>query len=244
MPPFEPKTKPALLPYPALPAERIGIHAPTELPASIRLGTVQLAVASLTRSLAFYQRVLGFALLRQLPATAGHAAVAELGVAGSPQVLVSLHEQPDARPVPKRGRLGLYHLAVLLPTRADLGRFLQHARALGVHVGASDHLYSEATYVTDPDGFTVEIYRDRPRTEWLVSAEGEVQSALDPLDEAGLRQAAGTTPWQGLPASTTIGHLHFYTGNLAQAAAFYHQALGFDIETWSLPGAIFVGAGG
>ncbi|WP_198172444.1 VOC family protein [Hymenobacter ginkgonis] len=242
--PAEDTRPPALLPYTALPAERIGMHPPTELPANVRLGTVHLAVANLARSLGFYQHVVGFQLLRQLPATEDQAAVAELGVADSSQVVVRLQEQLGARPVPRRGRLGIYHLAVLLPTRAYLGRFLRHVRALGVHVGASDHLYSEATYVVDPDGFTIEVYRDRPRSEWLVTAEGEIQSALEPLDEVGLRQAAGNTPWQGLPAGTTIGHLHFYTGSLAQAAAFYHQALGFDIETWSLPGALFVGAGG
>ncbi|GAB3290424.1 VOC family protein [Hymenobacter humi] len=232
------------LPYSSLPAERIGQHPAQELPAAIRIGTVHLTVANLDRSLVFYQSVLGFELLRRVSSANGQADAAELGVAGSSEVLVALYEQPGARPVPRRGRLGIYHFAVLLPTRADLGRFLRHAHAQGVHVGSSDHLYSEATYLTDPDGFTVEVYRDRPRSEWLVSAEGEVQSALDPLDVAGVMQAAGTTPWQGLPAGTTIGHLHFYTGSLSEAAAFYHQALGLDVVTWSLPGALFVSAGG
>lgn len=234
----------ALLPYSSLPAERIGVHPPTELPAAIRLGTVHLAVANLARSLEFYQRVLGFAVLRQSPPAEGQAAVAELGVAGSPQVLVRLQEQPGANPIPRRGRLGIYHLAVLLPTRADLGCFIRHVHSLGVYLGSSDHNYSEATYLTDPDGFTIEVYRDRPRSEWQVSEKGEIQSALDPLDEAGVLQAAGHAQWVGLPAGTTIGHLHFYTGDLRAAAAFYYQALGFDIETWSLSGALFVGAGG
>ncbi|MCC3155496.1 VOC family protein [Hymenobacter sp. BT770] len=232
------------LPYSSLPVERIGQHPAQQLPAAIRIGTVHLAVADLSRSLAFYQDVLGFQLLRRVPAADGQAAGAELGVAGSGQVLVALYEQPGARPVPRRGRLGIYHFAVLLPTRADLGRFLRHAQAQGVHVGSSDHLYSEATYLTDPDGFTVEVYRDRPRSEWRVTDEGEIQSALDPLDVPGVLQAAGNTPWQGLPAGTTMGHLHFYTGSLPEAAAFYHQALGLDIVTWSLPGALFVSAGG
>lgn len=234
----------ALVSYTTLPAERIGIHAPAKLPAAVHLGTVHLAVADLARSLDFYQRVLGFVLLRRVSAGADEPALAELGVAGHPAVLLALREQPKARPVPARGRLGLYHLAVLLPTRADLGSFLRHTQALGVAVGASDHNYSEATYITDPDGFTIEVYRDRPRSEWQVSAKGEVQTALDPLDKAGVLQAAGTAIWQGMPAGTTIGHLHFYTGDLKAAAAFYHLALGFDIETWSLPGALFVGAGG
>ena len=233
-----------LLPYFSLPAERIGVHAPTSLPTAIRLGTVHLIVASLDKSLAFYERVLGFQLLGRTPAAAGQLAAATLGIAGRDEVLVQLLEQPGARPAPHRGRLGLYHLALLLPTRGDLGRFLHHVRGLGVHIGSSDHKYSEASYLVDPDGFTIEVYRDRPRTEWQVSEQGEIQSALDPLDEAGLRAAAGGTPWQGLPVGTTMGHLHFYIGDLDRAAAFYHQALGFDIETWSVPGALFVGAGG
>jgi len=233
-----------LLPYSSLPAERIGVHAPASLPATIHLGTAHLAVASLDRSLAFYGPVLGFAVLRRTPAANGQPATAALGVAGSDEVLVQLHEQPGARPVPPRGRLGLYHLAVLLPTRGDLGRFLRHVRGLGLHAGSSDHNYSEASYIVDPDGFTIEVYRDRPRTEWQVSAQGEVQSALDPLDLPGVLAAAGDAPWQGLPAGTTLGHLHFYTGDLRLAVAFYHQALGFDIETWTLQGALFVGAGG
>ncbi|AHJ95424.1 hypothetical protein Hsw_PA0091 (plasmid) [Hymenobacter swuensis DY53] len=233
-----------LLPYSSLPAERIGRHAPARLPATIRLGTVHLTVADLARSLAFYESVLGFRVLARTGAAAGQSATAALGVAGSDEALVQLHEQPGARPVPARGRLGIYHLAVLLPTRADLGGFLRHARGRGLHVGSSDHKYSEATYITDPDGFTVEVYRDRSRAEWQVSEQGEVQSALDTLDVAGVLAAAGDAPWQGLPAGTTIGHLHFYTGSLPDAAAFYHSALGFDIETWSLSGALFVGAGG
>ena len=233
-----------LLPYSSLPAERIGVHAPVSLPATIHLGTAHLAVASLDRSLAFYGPVLGFEVLGRTPATASQPATVALGVVGSDTVLVQLHEQPGARPVPPRGRLGLYHLAVLLPTRGDLGRFLRHVRGLGLHAGSSDHNYSEASYIVDPDGFTIEVYRDRPRTEWQVSEQGEVQSALDPLDLPGVLAAAGDAPWQGLPAGTTLGHLHFYTGDLRQAAAFYHHALGFDIETWTLQGALFVGAGG
>ena len=233
-----------LLPYSSLPAERIGVHAPASLPAAIRLGTVHLTVARLDRSLDFYEQVLGFHLLGRTPAADGQPATAALSVAGSADVLVLLHEQPGARPVPPRGRLGLYHLAVLLPTRADLGRFMRHVRGLGLHIGSSDHNYSEASYITDPDGFTIEVYRDRPRAEWQVSEQGEIQSALEPLDLAGVLTAAGDTPWQGLPVGTIMGHLHFYTGDLRLAAAFYHQALGFDIETWSLQGALFVGAGG
>jgi len=234
-----------LVPYSSLPAERIGIHpAGGRLPAGLRLGTVTLQVADLATSLAFYEGVLGFRRLRRRDRSNEENARAELGAAGSEQVLLALHEKPGVRPAPPRGRLGLYHLAVLLPTRADLGRFLRHAQDLGVRVGSSDHSYSEATYLVDPDGITVEVYRDRPRKEWLVSPDGEIQTALEPLDAPGLLRAAGNAPWAGLPTGTTIGHVHFYTGSLAQAEAFYHAALGLDKVTWRLPGALFVSAGG
>ncbi|QDA58947.1 VOC family protein [Hymenobacter jejuensis] len=233
------------LPYAALAPDQIGIRPPDgRLPADIRIGTVALQIADLARSLAFYEDVLGFQVLRRSEGTPAAGAVAELGAAGSEQALLVLHEQLGVRPVPRRGLLGLYHFAILLPSRADLGRFLRHVHVLGVRIGSSDHLYSEATYLTDPDGITVEVYRDRPRSEWQVSEQGEIQSALDPLDLPAVLQAAGDTRWQGLPAGTTIGHMHFYTGSLAQAAAFYHAALGLDKVTWSLPGALFVSAGG
>ncbi|UYZ58237.1 VOC family protein [Hymenobacter latericus] len=222
----------ATLPYLSVPAERIGIHAPAgSLPAETRLGTVHLQVADLGRSLGFYQEVLGFRLLRQQAAAGPHGAVAHLGLATSDEALLLLHEKPGVRPVPRRGLLGIYHFAVLLPSRPDLGRFVRHVRQLGVPLGSSDHNYSEATYLVDPDGITVEVYRDRPRQEWQVTAQGEIQSALDPMDTHGVLAAAGAEPWAGLPAGTTLGHMHLYVGDLGQAAAFYHAALGLDKVT-------------
>ena len=219
-----------------------GIEAPGfRLPAEVRIGAVALQVADLERSLGFYEKVLGFRVL------ARHAApgrrLARLGAQGDDRVLLELYEKPGVRPVPRRGRLGIYHFAVLLPTREDLGRFLRHATALGIHVGSSDHLVSEALYLVDPDGISVEIYRDRPRGEWTYQ-NGEVVAAILPLDSEALIAAADTQPWRGLPRGTTIGHLHFYVGEIPPAAAFYHAALGFDKVAWSMPGMLFVSAGG
>jgi catechol 2,3-dioxygenase len=157
--------------------------------------------------------------------------------------LVELREEPGARRVPPRGLLGLYHYALLLPTREDLGRFLVHLLELGEPFGGSDHLFSEAIYLTDPDGITVEVYADRPRETW-VYRNGDVVGALDPLDHAALRRAAGATRWQGAPRGTRMGHLHFFTGDLAAAERFYVDALGFAPSTRSFPGALFVAAGG
>jgi len=211
------------------------------LPAGTRVGTVALQIADLERSLGFYETVLGFRVLDR-QATAG-ARSARLGARGSDRVLLELHEKRGVRPVPRRGRLGIYHFAVLLPSRADLGRFLRHATRLGVHVGAADHAFSEATYLVDPDGITVEVYRDRPRGEWP-GKDGELPAVSDPLDADGLLATAGADAWEGLPAGTTIGHMHFYVGDIPAAEAFYHAALGFDKTIWTLPGALFVSAGG
>lgn len=232
------------VPYLTLPAERIGQYASDfHVPAQARIGTVTLQVADLARSLAFYQGVIGFRLLAT-PAGSPASGRAYLGAAGDERVLLVLVEKPGVRPAPHRARLGLYHTAVLLPSRADLGRLLRHALTLGVHVGSSDHFISEALYLVDPDGLSVEVYRDRSRAEWMVSQDGEIIGLGDPLQREEVLAAAGDQPWEGLPVGTTIGHVHFYVGDLDQALAFYWQGLGLSQTLWRVPTARFVSAGG
>jgi catechol 2,3-dioxygenase len=211
------------------------------LPADVRVGTVTLQVADLQRSLDFYQNIIGFRPLVRDDASG--VRTARLGAREGDRVLLELVEKPGVRPVSRRGRLGIYHFAVLLPTRGDLGRFLRHASALGVRIGAAEHRISEATYLVDPDGISIEVYRDRPREEWPYR-DGELVAPSDPLDAEGLLSAAGPERWQGLPPGTTVGHMHFYVGDIPLAEAFYHTALGFDKTIWTLPGMLFVSAGG
>lgn len=206
------------------------------LPAGTRLGPVTLQVADLERSLAFYQGQLGLALLSR------GAGQAVLGAQDSTP-LIALAERPGAHPVPRRGRLGLYHVALLLPDRPALGRFLRHVAASGVHIGMSDHLFSEALYLTDPDGLGFEVYADRPQNAWP-RENGEIVGASLPLDVESVLAAAGDAPYQGLPAGTVVGHVHFYVDSLPRAARFYQQGLGFEPTTSSFPGALFVSAGG
>ena len=227
-----------VVPYSSVDPEKIGIKAPSRLPNVTRVGAVVLQIADLERSLAFYQEVIGFRLISK------EAGVARLGATGSEAVLLELHEKPGVRSAAPNGRLGIYHFAILLPTRGDLGRFLRHAYSSGVRIGQADHLYSEASYLTDPDGIDVEVYRDRPRDEWNLAADGEIIGATEPLDLEGLAAAAGSEPWGGLPAGTTIGHMHFFVGDLGKAEEFYHLALGLDKVTWHFPGALFLSAGG
>jgi catechol 2,3-dioxygenase len=207
------------------------------LPAEVRLGAVRLQVADLARSIDYYERVIG---LRTLERT---ATTARLGAQEGDAPLVELHERKDAAPVPRRGRLGLYHYAILLPDRAALGRLLAHLSALGGHVGMADHLVSEALYLTDPDGLGIEVYADRPSSSWRVDGN-TLAMASDPLNVPELIRAAGGVPWTGAPRGTRIGHVHLYVADLAAAASFYHDALGFDRVVLEFPGALFLSAGG
>ena len=210
------------------------------LPAGAHVGPVTLQVASLERSLAFYEGVIGF--YRHVINTDGNNRVATLGVRGEPAPLLHLRERPGVRPVSRRGQIGLYHFAVLLPDRADLGRFVVHATNAGARFAAADHLFSEALYLTDPDGLQIEVYRDRPRKEWTY-AGGELVGDTLALDfDPVVASAAGTT-WQGLPSGAHIGHVHLYVRDLDQARAFYVSALGFAPTLTSFPGALFVAAG-
>src|SRR5688500_7630376 len=207
------------------------------LPEETRLGPVRLRVSDLKRSLSFYDIVLGFRVLRQ---SEGFAA---LGAADDGRVLLELHEQRGISAAAQRGRLGLYHFAILLPDRASLGRFIKYAGKLGIRLGSADHLVSEALYLRDPDDLGIEIYADRPRDTWRHVGR-EILMAADPLDLEGLLNAAGDEEWQAMPAGTVIGHAHLHVGDLSQARAFYSDAVGFDVMTASYPGALFLGAGG
>ncbi|SMB97176.1 VOC family protein [Deinococcus hopiensis] len=235
---------PPTIPYPTLPLDRVGLNPPHHtLPANVRLGPVVLQINDLGASLDFYRSVIGLHLHHQ--DDQGGQRTARLGTPDG-RVLLELREKRGVKYAPHRGRLGLYHVALLLPTRGDLGRFIVHALGLGVHVGQSDHHYSEATYLKDPDGLSVEVYRDRSREEWRVTQDGEIIGGGDALDLAALTAAAGGAPWTGVPDGTTVGHLHFYVGDIDEAARFYHAGLGFPKVTWLLtaPTALFLGAGG
>jgi catechol 2,3-dioxygenase len=233
-----------LVPYPSLSRDRVGVPPPGfRLPDDTRIGGVTLQIADLDRSLAFYRDVLGFHVLDRSDAPGQRSAV--LGARADGRLLLELREKASVRRVPPRGRIGIYHFAVLLPSRGDLGRFVRHAAAVGAHINGADHFFSEATYLTDPDGITVEVYRDRPRREWVVNRSGELVGPTEPLDIDAVLQEGGPHPYSGLPAGTTIGHMHFYVGDLARAEMFYHAGLGFSKVNWTaFPGILFVSAGG
>jgi catechol 2,3-dioxygenase len=199
---------------------------------------VRLQVADLERSLEYYTRVLGFDVLSRGGNRAG------LVSHGRSRALVEVVERPGVKAVPRGGLLGLYHFAILLPDRDALGRFAAHLAAIGAHAGSADHAVSEAIYLSDPDGLGIEMYADRPRSSWRSDSTGQLFMTTAPLDVRSLVAAAGAEPWTGMPPGTTIGHMHLHVGDLKEAEAFYHQALGFDKIVWTYPGALFLSAGG
>lgn len=218
------------MPFPAQPSATPSIDARTTI------GDLALTVADLDRSIAFYTGPLGFRLLSRSDGGA------TLGVGDTP--LLFLTEIPGVRPWPGNAT-GLYHFAILLPTRADLGRWLRNWLDHGYPVpGQGDHLVSEALYLSDPDGNGIEIYRDRPRDEWQWE-NGQVRMATLPVDITGLLSLAESEgqPWHGFPEGTTIGHIHLQVGDIPQAAAFYGDVLGFDLMA-TMPSALFISAGG
>ncbi len=212
--------------------------ADVRLPDATHVGGVRLQVSDLTQSLAYYLDVLG---LRVLSRPAVHTAA--LGVPGSEVPLVTLHAVPGTKPVRRRGAFGLFHFAILLPDRAALGQFLIHINNRGERVGMSDHLVSEALYLTDPDGLGIEVYADRPRDTWRY-ADDQIVMATEPLHIGAVMGASNDERWQGAPAGTVMGHVHLHVGDLDQADAFYRRGIGFDLTTWSYPGALFFSAGG
>jgi catechol 2,3-dioxygenase len=202
------------------------------------IGTVALTVSDVDRSRTFYERAIG---LRATELDDGKLA---LGVAGE-RPLIELRGDSSAPRLNRRAP-GLYHLAILVPTRLDLAfalaRLAQERWPLD---GASDHLVSEALYLSDPDGNGIEIYRDRPRGDWPRAGD-ELRMATLPLDlDDVLTELGAATELQVAAASaTTIGHVHLQVADLAQAEAFYHGLLGFDVVVRGFPSALFVSAGG
>ena len=224
--------------------------APSQTQPSIhpatRLGHVHLVVANLGQQITFYETLTGFTLHWREGSGAG------LGAGG--EDLLRLTEQPDA-PRPRR-TTGLYHYAVLLPHRRDLARAIARLFSGDYPNYPTDHVMTETTYLSDPEGNGIEIYVDTPEDgTWGVAdgtfavwdRNGVRRSGRDPLDLGELMRhlPAGDALDVPVPQETKIGHVHLHVANIAEAVRFYHEVLGFDVQT-SMPatGAAFVSAGG
>jgi catechol 2,3-dioxygenase len=207
-----------------------------EIAPATHMGPVALTVSDLERSLDYWQNAVG---LRVLARENGSAS---LGVEG--RELVGLVAEPGARSA--RGHTGLYHVALLLPSRADLARWLAHAARDRVGLeGLSDHAVSEAIYLRDPDEHGIEIYADRPRAQW----DGRVRELMTtiPLDVDSLfgeLDDPATAAFDGLPGGTVVGHTHLCVADVASTVEFYGEVLGFEVMAQLGPMAAFLAAGG
>ncbi len=211
-----------------------------------RIGHVHLTVADLDRQIAFYQQTIGF----QLHWREGERA----GLGAGRDDLLRLTEDSRARRV--RGTTGLYHFAILLPSRRELARALARLFSLRYPNYPTDHVMTETTYLDDAEGNGIELYADTPkRGTWffsgdsfqVVDAAGVVRSGREPLDVERLlaELAPGDRLDQPMPDATTIGHVHLHVADLAEANHFYCDLLGFVVQGMSAArGASFVSAGG
>lgn len=198
-------------------------------------GRVSLTVQKLERSLNFYQGLLGMKTFTQAPDRAS------LGAGDDP--FLELVENSSAQ-VPNRPTTGLYHFAVLYPSRPALAAALRALAASRWPLqGFADHDVSEAIYLADPDGNGIELYRDRPRSEWEIRG-GQVRMTTEQLDVEGLLAEPQPGEYQGMPAGTVLGHMHLRVHNIPAAEDFYTRGLGFDLTTRYGSAAGFVSAGG
>ena len=202
-----------------------------------RIGAVRIAVADLDRAIEFYEQAIGLSTLDSADG------VARLGPEGGSPIL---ELEPDASAPPRPpGTTGLFHFAILVPSRRDLAAALRRVSDAGWRfTGASDHLVSEALYLNDPEHNGIEIYRDRPREEWDYDG-GQVRMATIPLDlDAVMGELGDADPGAPMPAQTTMGHVHLNVSDLDGTEAFYAGDLGLDVTVRGYPGALFLSAGG
>jgi catechol 2,3-dioxygenase len=206
----------------------------TSAGAPLRIGTVALTVRDLQKMSRFYQQVIGLTSIER------GAGIERLGVSGT--ILLELRHDPAA-PLADHRAPGLFHLALLLPSRADLGQWLRQAveKRIGLQ-GASDHGVSEAIYLGDPEGNGIEIYTDSPSADWTWN-NGAIAMKTDHLNIDDLLMSATPARWERLPEGSVVGHVHLQVGAIAPAEAFFGKVLGFD-TTARVPGGSFFGSGG
>src|SRR4051812_24758307 len=205
------------------------------LGAATRMGAVDLTVRDLERSVAHYQRSIGLQVHRQDEGTAA------LGAGG--EDLLVLREDRSAAAAGRHA--GLYHFALLHPSRLELARAAQRLAVTRTPIeGASDHGISEAIYLPDPDGNGIELAADRPREAWPDLSNPGWDMGPKPLDLHGLLGLVSSEELQEhADPGLVVGHVHLHVSDLDEARAFYGDVLGLDVMT-ELPSALFMAAGG
>lgn len=182
------------------------------------LSRVGLRVQNLENSIDYYTR-LGLAVVRD------EREKGSVGLGAGTHEILSLREMPGGKMRGPR-TAGLYHFAILLPTDTELGSFLRNCIEQHIPIdGASDHLVSQAIYLSDPEGNGIEVYADRPRAQWP-RRDGQLLMDTLPLRAQALLQQA--QPFSGFSEQTRLGHMHLNVGNLERSMEFYQQ-LGMDL---------------
>jgi catechol 2,3-dioxygenase len=213
----------------------ISPKAPFALTRPAHVDHAHLVVCDLDRVSSFYREIIGLSVLETSPSGV------VLGAHDLP--LLTLTTGRDVKRAPRQSP-GLFHTAFLMPSRTELAHWLSHAAHRGINLeGASDHLVSEALYLSDPEGNGIEIYRDRTPEEWTYHDDGTVEMATERLNLQELYNGAPQTPWAGMAPGAAIGHIHLQVGNIPQADAFYRDVLGLKIMA-RYPGASFFATGG
>ena len=215
------------------PRTRNSVSGITSAGAPLRIGAVALTVRDLEKMARFYRRVIGLNSIER------EAGIERLGVGET--ILLELRHDPSA-PLADRRAAGLFHIAFLLPSRADLGQWLRQTaeQRIGLQ-GASDHGVSEAIYLGDPEGNGIEMYTDRPSADWTWN-NGAIAMKTDHLDIDDLLLSATPARWERLPQGSIVGHVHLQVGAIAPAETFFGAVLGFD-TTARVPGGSFFGSG-
>jgi catechol 2,3-dioxygenase len=202
---------------------------------NVYVSQIDLRVENLTRSILFYQNIIGLQILEQSETKA-------IFSSDGKTALLAIEQSEDV--IPKQPRTtGLFHFALLLPNRQELGKYLGFLLQSGYPLqGASDHLVSEALYLADPDGNGIEIYIDRPSSTWNWRKD-EVVMTSEPLDVESLLAEGKSGSWKGLPVNTLMGHIHLHVSELERTKEFYCDGLGFNVVNRYGSQALFISSG-
>lgn len=203
---------------------------------NIFVSQIKLKVVDIEKSIEFYTKIMGFNILNREDKEV-------ILTADGINPIITIVEPENVVPKLPR-RTGLYHFALLLPSRFHLGLFLKHIREEGYPIiGGSNHGVSEAVYLEDPDENGIEIYRDIDSKEWKRNGN-QINMVTDPLDYNGIILDTGEEKWNGIPKETIIGHIHLHVGDLDEAKRFYCDGLGFDLVMKMANSALFISSGG
>lgn len=208
------------------------------IPNNTHIQSIDLKVKNIEKSLHFYSYLLG------LKENINKSNEVSLHSDLNKPYLIKLVEEKSAKMISPKSP-GLYHIAFRYPNRKELGKaFIRLFEHKYKFQGFSDHIVSEAIYLADPEGNGIELYADRPKSEWVYK-NGQVEMDTIPLNLNVITKDVETgDQWKGIHPETDIGHIHLRVSNIFKAEKFYSNILGFNVSNSSYPGALFLAADG